>query len=45
MTTTSALVLEPHQGTQLQVMTDTLRILSQGEQTDTAYEMLDSPDR
>lgn len=41
MTTASELVLKPHQGTQLRVMGDTLRILSRGEQTDAAYEMFE----
>jgi quercetin dioxygenase-like cupin family protein len=41
MTTTSELALEPGQGNQLQVMQDTLRILSQGEHTSMAYEMFE----
>lgn len=38
---TSELVLQPQQGTRLQVMQDTLRVLSRGAQTNTAYEMFE----
>jgi quercetin dioxygenase-like cupin family protein len=41
MAIAAELFLAPHQGTQLQVMQDTLRILSRGDQTNAAYEMFE----